>query len=86
LLEQVATELGRALVTLTNLLDPDQILIAGRLWQFPEIREPALSLVSLRALARRRQLPQIQAASLDPDKAEIGVCHFVFSRWLETQI
>lgn len=86
LLEQVATELGRALVTLMNLLDPDQILIAGRLWQFPEIREPALSLVTLRALARRRQLPKIQAASLDPDKAEIGVCHFVFSRWVESQI
>ena len=86
LLEQVATELGRALVTLMNLLDPDQILIAGQLWQFPDIREPVLALTTLRALARRRQLPQIQAASLNPDHSEIGICHFVFSRWIESQI
>ena len=86
LLDQIAAELGRALVTLMNLLDPDQILIAGRLWQFPEIREPALALAALRALARRRQFPRIQAASLDPDHSEIGICHFVFARWIEGQI
>lgn len=86
LLEQVACELGRALVTLTNLLDPDQIIIAGRLWQYPEVREPALELVSRRALARSRQMPRILPAALPPDRTEPGICHFVFERWLDSRL
>lgn len=84
LLQSVSVELGRALVTICNILDPDQILVSGRLWQLPEIREPALALARDRLLSKKRRQPAFLSAALPPDQYEIGTCHYVFNRLIES--
>lgn len=84
LLDQTAVELGRALITIRNILDPDQIIVSGSLWQIPEVRRTALTLLRSRTFSSRRPLPLFLDATLSPNQYEIGVCHYVFSRLIAT--
>lgn len=86
LLGQAALELGRALVTIRNMLDPDQIIISGRLWQIAQVRQTALDLIRKRTISKRQPLPQILSATLPPDRYETGVCHYAFNRLVEELI
>ena len=83
LLEETSTELGRAIVTIRNMLDPDQVIISGRLWQMPEIQEPVRQLVYSRTLSRTRDPLPLCSAALSSDQYEVGVCHYVFNRLIE---
>lgn len=83
LLSQIATELGRAIVTIRNMMDPDQIIISGRLWQLDDVRIPAEALVRSRTLSRTRHPLPLRTASLPSDQYEIGVCHYVFNKILD---
>ena len=86
LLTEAATELGRALVTIRNMLDPDQIILSGRLWQISSVRATALELVRRRTLSHRQSLPQFLTATLTSDQYEIGVCHYTFNRMIDALI
>ena len=86
LLTEISTELGRAIVTIRNMLDPDQIIISGRLWQMPAIQEPVRQLVQSRTLSRTRAPLRLCSATLPSDQYEIGVCHYVFNHILEQMI
>ena len=83
LLEEIATELARAIVTIRNMLDPDQIIISGRLWQMAAIQEPVRRLVYSRTMSRTREPLRLSSAALPPDRYEVGVCHYVFNRLIE---
>ena len=86
LLSQVATELGRAIVTIRNMMDPDQIIISGRLWQLDRVRIPAEALVRSRTLSRTRQPLPLRTAALPSDQYEIGVCHYVFNKIIDQMV
>ena len=83
LLAQVATELGRAIVTIRNMLDPDQIIISGRLWQMDAVRNPASALVYSRTLSGTRAPLPLLPSALPSEHYEIGVCHNLFNRTIE---
>jgi len=79
LLKEISTELGRAIVTIRNMLDPDQVIISGRLWQMPAIQIPVRQFVHSRTLSRTRDPLLLCSAALPSDQYEVGVCHYVFN-------
>lgn len=82
-LDEVSAYLGRALVSICNLLDPDQVVLAGRLGRENYILQNALALVRSRMLARTFNPPVFSLAYLSADTYEMGVCHYVLGRMLE---
>lgn len=84
ILLETANYLGRALLIIRNLLDPDCIILSGDLVTLDSyVLQSALTLMRERAPTRARNEPVIQTAKLPPDKFETSVCLYTFENMLD---
>lgn len=84
ILLDVATYLGRAMLMIRNILDPDCIILSGDLVTVdPYVLQTALAFMRERVPIRTRNEPSIRTAKLPPNKFETSVCLYTFENMLD---
>lgn len=81
---ETANYLGRAMLMIRNILDPDCIILSGDLVTLDSyVLQAALMLMRERAPTRARNEPSIQTAKLQPNSFETSVCLYTFEKMLD---
>ena len=84
ILLETANYLGRAMLMIRNILDPDCIILSGDLVTLDSyVLQAALMLMRERAPTRARNEPSIQTAKLQPNSFETSVCLYTFEKILD---
>jgi N-acetylglucosamine repressor len=84
ILMEAANYLGRAILIIRNILDPNCIILSGDLVTLdPCVLQTALSLMRERVPTRGRNEPNIRIAKLPPNEFEAGVCLYTFEKILD---
>jgi glucokinase len=84
ILLEAANYLGRAMLIIRNILDPNCIILSGDLVTLdPYVLQTALSLMRERVPTRARNEPIIRMAKLPPNELETSVCLYTFEKILD---
>jgi len=84
ILLETANYLGRALLIIRNMLDPNCIILFGDLVTIdPYVLQTALMLMRERVPTRARNEPNIQIAKLPLSEFETSVCLYTFENMLD---